>query len=275
MIKDLSKYKRLFTFGCSYTHYKWPTWANVLASEIDNVEFHNFARTGSGNFFISLRVAEANKRFKFNEHDLVIVMYTSFTREDRWVNGYWIGQGNIYNQGLYPESWVKTFSDPNFYLIRDFSLIELTNTYLKSLPCTSLTLSAWPIDLLESNKLSVESFSEDIIKTCTDIYKTTIKDIPKDLRSFQLSNYNINKDAPDFSVYGHTYELNGDLFKDGHPNPNVYRDYLNYLGFPLTNKSKEYSEESTNKLKKCKTENEIHDIFFDELDDVKIRQGLF
>jgi len=26
--------KRLFTFGCSFTHFDWPTWANLLG--LDN-----------------------------------------------------------------------------------------------------------------------------------------------------------------------------------------------------------------------------------------------
>lgn len=260
MIKDLSKFKRLFVFGCSYTNYKWPTWAHVLESEMDNAELYNFARTGSGNLFISLRVAEANKRFKFNEDDLVVIMWTSFTREDRWVDDNWIGHGNIYNQNLYPESWVKEFADPNFYLIRDFSLIELTSRYVKSLPCSSLILSAWPIDLVENNKF-VSGFSEKILQQCRGLYKDTIKEIPLDLRSFQEKLYNLDKNNPNFSLYGHTYIANGNTFSDGHPNTNVYRDYLEYIGLPLTDKSKLFAEKATRELKSCKTEEDIFIVF--------------
>lgn len=271
MIKDLSNYKRIFTFGCSYTHYRWPTWAHVLASEIDNAKLYNFGRTGSGNLFISLRIAEANKRFKFNENDLVAVMYTSFTREDRWVNGYWIGHGNIYNQHLYPESWVKKFADPDFYLMRDFALMDLTNRYLKSLPCTSLIMSSWPVNLLENNNF-VTGFSEQTLNTCMDIYKDTIDSIPLDLRSFQQNRYNLNQDNPEFELYGHTYELNGEVFNDGHPRTNVYRDYLEYLGLPLTDKSKHFAEEMTRILKSCKTEKELSTVFKDY---IEISSGLF
>lgn len=263
MIKDLNKFKRLFVFGCSYTHYKWPTWAHVLASEIDNVEFYNFGRTGSGNLFISLRIAEANKKFNFNEHDLVAVMWTSFTREDRWLEGGWTGQGSIYNQNLYPESWVKEFADPNFYLIRDFALIELTSTYLKSLPCTSLIMSGWPIDLVEHNKF-VSSFNEDILRTCNGIYKDTIQNIPLDLRSFEELYYNLNKDNPDFTACGHTYKVaDGQMFADGHPNPGVYRDYLNHIGVALTDKSKIYADKMTYVLKNCATDKDIGIAFKD------------
>lgn len=272
MINDFSKYKRLFVFGCSYTNYKWPTWAHVLASEIDNVELYNFARTGSGNLFISLRVAEANVRYKFNENDLVVIMWTSFTREDRYVNGEWIGQGNIYNQSLYPESWVKEFADPDFYLIRDFSLLELTKKYLKHLPCTSLMLSAWPLDLMENNNF-VTSFGEDVLKTCYNLYKNTISDIPLDLRTFQEKLYNLDKTNPAFHFYGHTYEMNGELFADGHPNTFVYREYLEYLGFPLTEKSKIYADEMTTKLKGCKTSDDLNKNFGDEYS--KLHKGLF
>lgn len=261
MIKDFSKFKRLFVFGCSYTLHKWPTWAHVLASEIDNVELYNFGRSGSGNLFISLRVAEANKRFKFNENDLVVVMWTSFTREDRWIDGYWEGNGNIFNQSFYPESWVKEFVDPDFCLMRDLALMELTSKYLKNLPCTSLFMSGWPIDLIENNSVR-NSYNQSILETCSELYKDIINEIPLDIRSFETIFYNIDNSNPNFQEYGHTYiNLEGKLFEDGHPNTTTYREYLKYIGFPLTDKSKQFAETMTQKLKQCKTESELMTVF--------------
>jgi hypothetical protein len=261
MIKDFSKFKRLFVFGCSYTQYKWPTWAHILRTEIDNCEFYNFAKTGAGNHFISIRVAEANSRYKFNENDLVCIMWTSFTREDRWIDGKWLSPGSIYNQSTYPASWVKEFADPDFYLIRDYASIELTKGYLNNLPCTSFMMSGWPIDLVENNSFT-DAFSKNILEKTQEVYHDTLADIPLDLRSWQVQQYNINSNNPNFYMHGHTYiDANRNMFKDGHPNTQVYREYLQFVGFPLTDKSKSYADRSMRLLKKCKSENDFEPYF--------------
>jgi len=41
---------RLFTFGCSYTNYRWSTWADCLAPEFDY--FENWGQSGGGNHYI-------------------------------------------------------------------------------------------------------------------------------------------------------------------------------------------------------------------------------
>jgi hypothetical protein len=260
MVTDFNKFKRLFVFGCSYTNYKWPTWAHVLNSEIDGCEFYNFGKTGAGNLFISLRIAEANKRYKFNEHDLVGVMWTSFTREDRWIDGKWVTPGNIYNQSLYSTDWVKDFSDPNFYLIRDYALMDMTKTYLQSLPCTSLIMTSWPIDLLENNDIK-GSFSEKILYKTKEIYYDNILELPLDLRTWQVRQYNLNMNSPQFYLYGHSYTINGNLIKDGHPNTQSYHEYLEFLGLPLTDKSKQYVDVTMKKMKHCHTDQDLSATF--------------
>lgn len=40
---------RLFAFGCSFTHYKWPTWADIVARDFKVYE--NWGRGGAGNFY--------------------------------------------------------------------------------------------------------------------------------------------------------------------------------------------------------------------------------
>ena len=68
----VSIFKRFFAFGCSYTSYGWPTWANLLSLNFD--EYHNWALAGLGNRAIAERVAEANARYKFDKDDLVVFL---------------------------------------------------------------------------------------------------------------------------------------------------------------------------------------------------------
>ena len=39
--------KRLFTFGCSFTQWKWPTWADYIGINFD--EYYNAGQAGSDN----------------------------------------------------------------------------------------------------------------------------------------------------------------------------------------------------------------------------------
>lgn len=258
MIEDFSKFKRFFAFGCSYTNYIWPTWADVINSEIQG-EFHNLGRRGSGNLYISCRIAEANRRYNFCETDLIAVMFTSLTREDRYVNGEWMGDGNIYNQGYYPPDFVKKFADPDFYLIRDMALIDTTTTYIKSLPCESLIFTAWPFDLVENNQTRNE-FSDKVLSECNTIYKDVTDKFPISLRG-HIEKMLYNKDLGNFETYGYTYEKNGREFKDGHPNTMIYYEYLKNINVPLTDKSKQYSDQSYQKLLTCKNESDIIRVF--------------
>ena len=41
---------RLFTFGCSFTNYRWSSWADCLAPEFDY--FENWGQAGGGNHYI-------------------------------------------------------------------------------------------------------------------------------------------------------------------------------------------------------------------------------
>ena len=48
--------KRLFAFGCSFTGYGWPTWADIIGQSFDYYE--NWGKSGIGNYLISSRVVE-------------------------------------------------------------------------------------------------------------------------------------------------------------------------------------------------------------------------
>jgi len=49
-VTNNNKLNRLFTFGCSHTCYRWPTWANMIGLEY--AEHYNFGQAGADNFSI-------------------------------------------------------------------------------------------------------------------------------------------------------------------------------------------------------------------------------
>ena len=248
MIVDWSKYKRFFTFGCSFTNYMWPTWADIVSKEMPDVEFYNFGLSGGGNTLISYRVAEANNRYKFTDTDLVMVMFTTFCREDRWVTDRgWIAGGNIFNNKYYPDSWVREFADERGYLIRDAAVIDMTMKYLDNVPATSYRMLSVPF--------------------ITGSEAPSQGTIPYDIRSVYEDTFNRFKPSMhELELQSNWRELEHDYpFPDGHPSPIRYYNYLSKLGFNLTDKSKQYATETSALLKSINNRS-IVPIYFPEQD---------
>lgn len=125
---------RLFTFGCSFTQYKWPTWADLLGQEFKS--YYNFGKSGGGNLFIACSVAEANARYKFTVDDTILIMWTNVTREDRYLQYEWLTPGNIFTQQLYSKEFIKNFITIKGCYIRDLAQIFLVDSMLKDIRCS-------------------------------------------------------------------------------------------------------------------------------------------
>lgn len=248
MIIDYNKYKRVFAFGCSFTNYVFPTWADIIINEMPNSESHNFGRAGAGNHYIACSIAEANTRFKFNETDLVMVMYTTAFREDRYIDGRWRTNGNIYNQQFYDKNFVKKYVDPVGCVVRDLALIEMSRRYVEMLPCDTFLLRSSPLeheaaDLLDSNMSNV-----------IDVYKDMYTDFPPTIQETMFPQGwvgKIERGTP------------GNMFLDSHPLPIDYYNYLIKLGVNLTDK--EYAEKSTEMAFQAKPDNSDWEELFPEM----------
>jgi len=246
---DWKKYKRFFTFGCSFTCYVWPTWADIIHQEMLDSEFYNFGRSGSGNTLISYRIAEANNRYQFTDTDLIMVMFTTFCREDRWVSDQgWLTGGNIFSNQIYPKSWVKEFADEKGYLIRDAAVLDLTIKYLNNLSSTSISMMASPF-VTNSEICDITSEKpNDIIS----VYKNMFTQIKPSFYEIELN--------------GNWTDLRRDyIIVDGHPAPIRYYNYLEKLGFNLSPKTKEYAIEMTDILKTIKIKENVP-LYFPEQD---------
>lgn len=211
---DFKRYKRFFAFGCSMTAYGWPTWADIIGKEFS--EYKNCAQSGGGNLFISCQVAESNARYKFNKDDLVMIMWSSVAREDRYVDGTWLTPGNIYTQGVYDKKFVKTFADEFGYLLRDINLITLTKSLLELSGTNYYMLNMSPFDVQfsdPSNKGRMDKVKE--------YYKETFDSILPDILTLECKG----------RWPQHPISKEGGQSADYHPSPKQHFGYLNKL-FP-------------------------------------------
>jgi len=225
---------RLFTFGCSFTEYKWATWANILAYEFD-CDFYNFGKSGAGNSFIANQITQAHKNFNFTKKDLVIVCWTNISREDRWhVSKGWVTPGNIYSQQDYDIRFVKNWANNIHFALRDFSYIELINSYLKNitnyhfLSMCNITkhLNQWDTSKTNQN---------EEIKNIADLYKESLNTISSSFYDVLWNNdmdYKWKKDWE--GVHPH--------YSDGHPTIVEHYEYLTEI-FDYN-----FSERTTNKV---------------------------
>ena len=128
---------RFFTFGCSYTGYQYPTWADLLICQAkeDNIKGLNAGWSGAGNQYIASRIWEANAKFHFTKDDTIVIMWSNFFREDRYITDYgWNLVGNVFNNKLDVPFQLNNFiytneyqyKDINHYLARDCMIITST-----------------------------------------------------------------------------------------------------------------------------------------------------
>jgi hypothetical protein len=211
---DFKKYKRFFAFGCSMTSYGWPTWADIVAHEIP--ESYNYAQSGGGNLFISCQVTEANLRHKFTDSDLVMVMWSSVAREDRYINENWLTPGNIYTQNYYDDNFVNKFADELGYFLRDINLITLTKNLLDASPAEYFMLNMSPFTISCKNTRSINKYN-----AITEMYSETLNSILPDILTLELKG----------TWPQHPISKQGGQLADYHPSPIQHFRYLKKL-FP-------------------------------------------
>ena len=102
------EYDRIFAFGCSYTKFPWPTWADVIAYDLD-IPFENWGNAGHGNVSIAHHMLECSLLRKFTPKDLILVCWSTWHREDRLFDNGWQAGGNILNSNFYGRKWVKKY----------------------------------------------------------------------------------------------------------------------------------------------------------------------
>ena len=146
ILKNLNpnQYKRFFAFGCSFTNYAWPTWADIIGQDIPVYE--NWGARGGGNEFIFNSIIEADVRHKFNQEDLIMIMWSSTCREDRYSNNKWVHATVDHQEAVYGKHWVRKFTtDTRAHLVHDYAYIKATQDLLTSKLCTWVNFVMHPI----------------------------------------------------------------------------------------------------------------------------------
>lgn len=216
---NLSKYKRLFTFGCSFTDYHWPTWADILGKHFKE-DYYNFGATGCCNQSVFQSLIEANQLHNFQKTDLIIVQWTESLRDQAWRPDTGLsGCGSILHNHQYTiytsEHFLKL--NPVEFLKKDLDLIKAASMILNFLDVDFWMFSMNNIDYTESKSYPkidyLLTMYQDVVSQLSPSFQTTV--------SWQDS-----KGIPAKAHYPNAF--------DNHPTPGMHLTHLNKV-FPNLN----------------------------------------
>lgn len=226
---NLDKYQRIFAFGCSFTNYRWATWADIIAEEIKPRPVYNYGMAGGGNLYIAHAVSEADAVYNFTDKDLVMIMWTNVQREDRYYQGQWLPAGNIFSQDYYPIEW-KYMYDLTHYLLRDLAMIKFTKNFLENKQVDHHFMSMVPIgNNVHGEEDDIEIHQKIIDKYDLSFIRTSIWEMIFDCDWHSIQPRSMTK------VNNAKHHVQGDgWYEDNHAHP---REYLAYLkkNWPDTN----------------------------------------
>jgi len=210
------KYDRIFTFGCSFTKYKWPTWSDILRynSEIPVI---NCGHPGIGNVGIMHIMLEADLKYKFTDTDLIITQWSSWTREDRFLNGNWKSYGNIFSNSFYDSSFIQKYWSWENDIIKNAGAIISANKMFKIF----YQFNIFPYGSVESGI----DLDQTIISPTTRLFKINLPEMP--VFPKEISEC-----------------FEGNLVDDGHPDIKTHLYFFNnYIKDKLYWKSKSNDHE--------------------------------
>ena len=232
---DVTKYKRFFAFGCSFTNYKWPTWADIIGKDIET--YHNWGHQGAGNHFIFNSVVECDARYNFTQGDLIIIFWSTKEREDRYLNNKWTHANAHSVEQEYSKEWInKWFFDTRSQLIRDLAFIKSTQTILKSKNCDWANLS-WN-EFFNNSKMrdrfNTSSDKESLItlwrQNCKEVYNGNgIPDFFDDQDVIKIYQDVFTNISNVYRWFDEEQQINTTKRLDNHPTPSEALLFLDWL----------------------------------------------
>lgn len=215
---------RFFAYGCSFTKYYYPTWADIIIQE--SQEGYNYGKLGSGNQLIANRIWETHARKKFTKDDTIIIMWSNFFREDIYRNE-WKTQGNIF---FYRDD--ITVEDLPYYVYRDCNTIAST---LNGLQQTGAKVISTSINNPYTDTILLQYQK---IKNILEIYKEwTMPQIKTISEYCYYPGVENDKTRP-------TYMHEGKWITEDHPLPLEHLGFVeNVLGYRVSDKTKDFVQQ--------------------------------
>jgi len=127
---------RLFAFGCSFTNYHWPTWADFYSTTFD--EYYNYAKSGGGNRFIFERLVQADVTHTFTPDDTIAIMWSTHQRHDFYKDDQWVLSGNLYRSlnNNFDAAYIEKYVDIKGFVLHTLNYIYAAQKLLANSKAT-------------------------------------------------------------------------------------------------------------------------------------------
>lgn len=189
---------RLFTFGCSFTRYFYPTWADFIGMGFGHYE--NWGRAGAGNFYIASQLFECHQVNKIQKEDTVLIMMSSIDRFDfiDW-NSEIVTNGCIYTNPRISKRFVEDMWSWEQGIYSSWMYINSIKNLLEGIGCRYKIMYGFDIESLDDGKIIEVNTSrvKNCIESLNEIYSgislstyDSIKRKEKDMKLYYFKDYN-------------------------------------------------------------------------------------
>lgn len=252
--------------------YAWPTYADFLGYEFDHYE--NWGFPGLGNRAIAQRVAECHAKNKFTKDDVVIVQWSTHTRNDwhtfrsaNFEKGRgdpirntdeigWKTKGSIFNymnrEICYNDHWINTFWNEESYFMHGMNSIALVQGLLESTGCTWRMTSIGEMNKLGTDMPDAPEFGEKTQETA-DVFVDN-EQLKVYNKLFSHKNFLEPLGLFAWKLPEKTYKFwdpkNNDYWTEMHPSHWQHWEYLNTVLKPSLGLNTENNDKQLRTMKK-------------------------
>lgn len=229
---------RVFTFGCSFTNYEWPTWADILLYGNNG---YNMGISGSGNESMLYRIMEADRKFNFTQEDEIVVMFTTPIRWDI-INGTiprFLGYGQVTNVDEVSKYNGELYTVDSLCFKSYYSILAIKN-YLENRRIKYTFSSITNIYEDVDNYFEVVEVSKELNDLINYVKTEVIFDLPSVYDFLNNNGYVKNK------MWGVSKKWKN--YNDYHPRPHQYFKYVKKHILPKLNIDLKMTMEDISKI---------------------------
>ena len=217
----------LITFGCSFTKFDWPTWADFLSTYYD--EYTNYGQAGSGNRAIFHRIIEYISNKQDFSQDQIVIQWSSCAREDKYIknsNQNYLCAGNITNNPFYDKEYVHSHFSFQQSLVETINYIKVVKDLLT---CHNISYTmTFMLDLRIGPHLGEPGFNSNYeyiteaeLKECKSVFDRLDRLVDKNFTYSCISMHQLDSRE---EVY--CYSNKGETNPDSHPSPNQHYTFM-------------------------------------------------
>jgi hypothetical protein len=253
---DLSGYQRFFVFGCSFTGYRWATWADLIAREMPHAEYVNVGRSGAGQLYILSQLSQCINHYNIGENDLVGIMWSTFYREDRYMyqraSDNWSTPGNILTaQHEVPQEYIDNYVCTRGMFVRDMAIIDTTMRMLEHSEFDSFAMLGVGLD----HQDWTAGLPPDSGPPMDDIKQLYSEVNTKLLPPLMDTQFPEGWDT----CYKYFDDSEGTMYPDYHPSVLQYKSYLETLGFEFSSETESYARAEHERMMNISNRSQLED----------------